>query len=318
MASGRRALITGASGQDGYYLTRCLAARGREVLGIDRQAPDEEGVGGHRTIDITAPDQVRAVLADFAPDEIYHLAGYHRSSAAQVSVSEAEEEGIYFRVNVEATRGLLRATHELLPRSRVFLAGSSHMFGHAEESPQSERTPVRPNSLYGITKANNLWLGRYYRDTLGLYCAMGILYNHESPRRGPTFVTARIARAAARIARGQEQEELVLGDLEAQVDWGFAGDFAEAMVSMLEAERAQDFIIASGRLHRVRDFVEIAFAHVGLDWRRHVRQGAGVHQPVARAVYHGDITAIRGIGWAPRVSFEELVHQMVDAAVAAP
>ncbi|HET6151063.1 MAG TPA: GDP-mannose 4,6-dehydratase [Polyangia bacterium] len=316
MANGRRALITGASGQDGYYLTRCLAARGREVLGIDRLAPpDEEGVGRHLTIDITAPGEVRAVLADFAPDEIYHLAGYHRSSAAQVSVSEAEEEGTYYRVNIEATRSLLRATHELLPRSRVFLAGSSHIFGHAEESPQNEKTPIQPNSLYGITKANNLWLGRYYRETLGLHCAMGILYNHESPRRGPTFVTARIARAAARIARGQEQEELVLGDLEAQVDWGFAGDVAEAMVSMLEADRAQDFIIASGQLHRVRDFVEIAFAHVGLDWRRHVRQGAGVHLPVARAVYHGDITAIRGIGWAPRVSFEELVHQMVDAAM---
>jgi len=318
-ASGRRALITGASGQDGYYLTRCLAARGREVLGIDRLAPSDEeaAVGRHQTIDIAAPEQVRAVLADFAPDEIYHLAGYHRSSAAQVSVSEAEEEAIYFRVNLEATRALLRATHELLPRSRVFLAGSSHMFGHAEESPQSEQTPIRPNSLYGITKASNLWLGRYYRETLGLYCAMGILYNHESPRRGPTFVTARIARAAVRIARGQEQE-LVLGDLEAQVDWGFAGDFAEAMVSMLEVDQAQDFIIASGQLHRVRDFVEIAFAHVGLDWRRHVRQGARVHQPVARAVYHGDITAIRSIGWEPRLSFEDLVRQMVDAAAAAP
>jgi GDPmannose 4,6-dehydratase len=286
-------------------------AQGREVLGLSRQPP-REPAGRHATLDITRGDEVRAVLADFAPDEIYHLAGYHRSSAAEVSVTEAEEERLYFRNNIEATRELLRAAHELVPRTRVFLAGSCHVFGHAEESPQSERTPLRPNSLYGISKATSLWLGRYYRETLGLFCATGILYNHESPRRGPTFVTARIARAAARIARGEERE-LVVGNLEAQVDWGFAGDYVEAMVRMLEAPAAGDFVIASGELHRVRDFVEIAFDYVGLDWREHVRQSAGVHQPVAAAVYHGDITAIRRLGWAPRMSFEELVRGMVDA-----
>jgi len=308
----RRALVTGASGQDGYYLTRCLVARGREVLGVSRNHPDQPA-SRHVTLDVASHEDLRALLADFAPDEIYHLAAYHRSSAADVRLTEAEEEQLYFRNNIEATRSLLRSARELLPHTRIFLAGSSHLFGDAEESPQSERTPIRPNNVYGITKATNLWLGRYYRSALGLFCATGILYNHESPRRGPSFVTGRIARAAARIARGQE-EELVLGDLEAQVDWGFAGDYVEAMVRMLEASNPEDFIIASGQLHRVRDFVEVAFGHLGLDWRKYVRQSTGIHRPVAKAVYHGDISAIRRLGWAPRMPFEEIVRQMVDAA----
>jgi GDPmannose 4,6-dehydratase len=312
MAAGeRRALVTGASGQDGHYLTRFLIEQRRQVVGVSRR-PAQDAPCRHVTLDVADQRELRALLVDVAPDEIYHLAAYHRSSAAKVDVTEAEEEQLYFRLNIEATRGLLRSALEVVPRCRVFLAGSCHLFGDAEESPQTERTPIRPNSLYGISKATNLWLGRYYRQNLGLYCATGILYNHESPRRGPTFVTARIARAAARIARGEE-EQLVVGDLDALVDWGFAGDYVEAMVRILEAPNPDDFIIASGALHRVRDFVEVAFTHVGLDWRQHVRQSSGVHQPVARSVYHGDISAIRRLGWNPRMPFEQMVRQMVDA-----
>jgi GDPmannose 4,6-dehydratase len=310
----RRALVTGASGQDGHYLTRHLVERGREVLGVSRRLPDDPA-GRHLALDITDHAGLRAVLADFAPDEIYHLAAYHRSSAARTDLSPADEQELYFRHNVDATRALLRSALELRPDCRVFLAGSCHLFGETDERPQNERTPIRPNSVYGITKASNLWLGRYYRQSLGLFCATGILYNHESPLRGPSFVTARIVRAAARIARG-EKERLALGDLEAQVDWGFAGDYVQAMVAMLEASLADDFIIASGALHRVRDFVETAFAHLGLDWRQHVEQQDGVHRPVAKTVYHGDITAIGSrLGWQPRLPFEELVRQMVDFQV---
>lgn len=317
MSGRRRALVTGASGQDGHYLTRVLVARRREVLGVSRRMPDQP-VGRHVVLDVADHAGLRALVADFAPDEIYHLAAYHRSSATRTDLSPAVEEELYFHHNTEATRALLRMVLELRPGCRVFLAGSCHVFGETEELPQTERTPIRPNSLYGITKAGNLWLGRYYRETLGLFCATGILYNHESPLRGPTFVTTRIAEAAARIARGQT-EELVLGDLEAQVDWGFAGDYVEAMVAMLETPVADDFIVAGGGLRRVRDFVEIAFGHLGLDWRRHVRQGEGVHRPVATTVYHGDITAIgERLGWRPRLPFEELVRQMVDAQVRFP
>jgi GDPmannose 4,6-dehydratase len=312
MAGERRALVTGASGQDGYYLTHFLAAQGKQVVGISRHA-SEASAGRHLVLDIADHQALRELLTDFAPDEIYHLAAYHRSSAGKVDLTEEEEERLYFRYNIEATRALLRAALAIVPQSRVFLAGSCHLFGDVEESPQTEQTPIRPNSLYGITKANNLWLGRYYRNTLGLRCATGILYNHESPRRGPSFVSALIARTAVRIARGDEHE-LVVGNLEAQVDWGFAGDYAEAMVHMMEAPVPEDLIIASGALHRVRDLVEVAFAHVGLDWRLYTRESAGVHRPVAKGIYHGDITAIRRLGWSPRVPFEEMVHQMVDAA----
>jgi GDPmannose 4,6-dehydratase len=320
MKDERRALVTGASGQDGYYLTRFLVAQGRQVLGISRHPPIEGDViagdaGRHLTMDIADHQALRALLVNFAPHEIYHLAAYHRSSAAKVDLTEADEEQLYFRYNIEATRALLRSALEVVPKSRVFLAGSCHLFGEAEESPQTERTPVRPNSLYGITKANNLWLGRYYRKTLGLHCATGILYNHESPRRGPGFITGRIARTVGRIARGEELE-LVIGDMEAQVDWGFAGDFVEAMVRLLNVptiEDLDDLIIASGALQRVRDFVEVAFAHVGLDWRPYVRQSAGIHRRVAKTVYHGDTTAIRRLGWQPRLTFHQMVRQMVDA-----
>jgi GDPmannose 4,6-dehydratase len=309
----RRALVTGASGQDGHYLGQHLLAAGREVLGISRRSPARP-FGRHVVTDVTQHDEVRALLRTFRPDEIYHLAAYHRSSAVVTEITEDEEEELYFRHNLEATRALLRAAHQEVPGARVFLAGSCHVFGEAEESPQTERTPIRPNSLYGITKAHNLWLGRHYREKMGLHCVTGILYNHESPLRGPTFVTGRIARAAAAIAR-READELVLGDLGAEVDWGFAGDYARAMIRMLEVPAPGDTIIASGALHRVRDFVEVAFSHVGLDWRRHVREQPDVRRPVARATYCGDVTAIRDLGWSPQVTFEDMVRQMVEEHV---
>jgi GDPmannose 4,6-dehydratase len=306
----RRALITGVSGQDGHYLARQLLESGREVLGVSRELPADPVVQS-KALDISEPGALRKLIEGYAPDEIYHLAAYHRSSAA-VDVSEAEEEQLYFRHNIAATRDLLRSTLELRPTCRVFLAGSCHVFGDAEQSPQNEQTPIRPNSMYGITKADNFWLARYYREKLGLFCVTGILYNHESPRRGPSFVSMRIARAAARIARGLEKE-LVLGDLEAQVDWGFAGDYTRAMQLMLEAERPNDYVIASGELHRVRELAELAFAHVGLDWQKHVRQGDGLYRPVAKAVYAGDTAAItKELGWSPRMPFAELVTRMVD------
>ena len=324
MAGPRRALITGASGQDGHYLARHLIEQGKEVLGVSRRLP-REPVGRNVILDLGQHAELRALLAEFAPDELYHLAAHNRSSAAvagrgapdgsgsaAVSSEAAREEDLYFFNNVEATRALLRTCVELLPRCRVFLAGSCHVFGDTQEFPQTERTPVRPNSVYGITKATSLWLGRYFRENLGLFCATGILYNHESPLRSPSFVTGRIARGVAQIVRG-ETNVLVLGDLQARVDWGYAGDYVRAMALLLEAEQPQDFIIGSGALHRVGDFVAIAFAHVGLDWQKYVRESPAVHRPVAQAVYHGDISAIRRLGWQPELPFEDLVRQMVDA-----
>jgi GDPmannose 4,6-dehydratase len=322
LAGPRRALITGASGQDGHYLARHLIEQGKDVLGVSRRLPTD-AVGRNVVLDLCRHEDLRALLVEFAPDEVYHLAAYNRSSAAVAGVAAgstspvaapggAAEEDLYFASNVEATRALLRMCKELLPGCRVFLASSCHIFGDTEEFPQTERTPIRPNSVYGITKATSLWLGRYFRESLGLFCATGILYNHESPQRGPSFVTGRIARGVAQIVRG-EASALALGDLQARVDWGYAGDYVRAMALMLEAEQPQDLIIGSGALHRVGDFVELAFAHVGLDWQKYVHESATVHRPVAKAVYHGDISAIRRLGWQPKLPFEELVRQMVDA-----
>jgi len=307
----KRALVTGASGQDGHYLTRHLAKLGREVLGVGLDAP-RDAVCKNVVVDIANHEAMGMLVKDFAPDEVYHLAAYHRSSAAKVDISPSEEDELYFLYNVEATRHLLACAAALNNQCRVFLAGSSHLFGNTKDFPQTEETPIQPNSIYGITKAMNLWLGRYYREHRNLFCVTGILYNHESPLRGPTFVTGRIARAAAQISRG-EISELVMGNLDAQVDWGFAGDYVRAMVLMLEADIPQDRIIASGQLHRVRDFVQLAFDRVGLDYTRYVTENTGVHRPVATSVYWGDIKSIEAIGFRPTVTFEELVVMMVEA-----
>jgi GDPmannose 4,6-dehydratase len=305
----KRALITGASGQDGHYLAALLLARGTEVIGVSRASG----------CDITDGAALDALVEKVRPDECYHLAAHHRSSSAapENDRDALAAEPRYLDVNLTATQGLLAALARHSPRCRVFLAGSCHMFGQAAETPQNERTPFLPNSLYGITKVAALHLGRMYRQRHGLFCATGILYNHESPRRGPEFVTTRLARGAVEVARGRAPS-VVVGGLEAQVDWGFAGDYVEAMWRMLQAPRADDYVIATGTLHSVREFAALAFARVGLDWRAHVHEAPDAHRPVAAAIYCGDITKIRAeLGWSPTTSFAELVHRMVDHYAAA-
>ena len=211
---------------------------------------------------------------------------------------------------------LLRAIRTHRPACRVFLAGSCHMFGDPDHAPQTEDTPFRPTSLYGITKTAAAQLGRVYREQHGLFVCTGILYNHESPLRGPSFVTTRIVRGAVEIKRGL-RTVLLLGDLDARVDWGYAGDYVGAMRRMLAADCAEDFVIASGELQSVRDLVERVFERVGVDWRPHVGQDATAHRPVSRAVYHGDPSRIRDrLGWTPTTSFDALVALLVDAELA--
>jgi GDPmannose 4,6-dehydratase len=307
----QRALITGASGQDGYYLAKLLRNKGIEVLGVDRRTSSLEGVTV-RSVDITDVSALRELIREFAPDECYHLAAYHRSSAVATHLSEAEEESEYLRSNLAATHHLMQMLRELRASCKLFLAGSCHMFGEVRLSPQSEATPFNPNSPYGITKVAAWHFARMYRERRLLFCAMGILYNHESPRRGPDFVTTRIAQGVAEIVR-KKRESLVIGNLAALVDWGFAGDYVEAMWRMLQHDEPDDFIVASGELHSVQDFVEVAFTHVGLDWRQYVRQQQGVHTPVQLGVYHGDISKIRAkLGWKPTTDFKSIVTMMVD------
>ena len=310
----KRALITGATGQDGTYLVDLLRSKGYDIHGIDAPGHAARVPMTMHEVDLRDRGRLSAVIAELRPDELYHLAAFHRSSAARTEGEDAsDDERASIETNFLSVQTILSTLHAVKPSCRAFLAGSCHMFGEAMESPQTERTPFAPTNVYGITKTAAMHLGRFYRNEKGMHVCTGILFNHESPLRGPDFVTAKIARAAVDIKNGKAAE-LVLGNLDARVDWGFAGDYVEAMHAMLSAEIPEDFIIASGELHRVRDFVEIAFARVGLDWTRYVREDASAYRPVSASVYHGDTSSIRArIGWTPKTSFKQLVEMMVDA-----
>jgi GDPmannose 4,6-dehydratase len=312
----RRVLITGISGQDGSYLAELAAARGDTVVGLCRATAPPPRPSAPSTVihslDLTNADALRALIRELRPDECYHLAAHHRSSQASPDMDKSAEEALYLRTNLVATQVLLAALREASPHCRVLLAGSCHMFGNAATTPQTEETPFAPNTLYGITKTSATQLGRVYRDQHGFFCCTAILYNHESPRRGPQFLSARLARAAVAALRGQ-REPVRIGNLDAQVDWGYAGDYVQAMAMMLRAPEPRDFIVASGALQRVGDFARLAFEHVGLDWSSYVQQDAEVHRPVSQALYHGDIARIKAqLGWSPSTSFEALVTMMVD------
>lgn len=333
----RRALITGISGQDGTYLAESLARHDVEVWGISRGAPSARvlAVANVRSLDVLDAAAVDGVIREVLPDECYHLSAYHRSSqvtpasavpaASPASASpvisafdDRDEDTLYLRTNLLATSTLLSSLRRHQPRCRIFLAGSCHMFGEPDDLPQTETTSFAPNSLYGITKVASAQLGQVYRQRDQMFCASGILYNHESPLRGPGFITTRLAQAAVAISRGRARE-VVVGNLEAEVDWGFAGDYVEAMRLMMAAPHPRDYVIATGTLHRIRDFARIAFGHVGLDWSRHVRQEATAHRPVSRVVYRGAPDKIeRELGWRRKVAFPELVAMMVDHHLTLP
>lgn len=294
-----RAIVTGASGQDGSYLVELLRDRGYDVVSVDRGGPD-----------LTDGDAVRTLVSETAPAEIYNLA-----SPSFVPQSWEDPESVV-RVGALGVVQLLEAVRRIDPAIRVFHASSAAVFGEPVETPQTESTPYRARSPYGAAKAFADFLVAGYREQYGLHASCGILFNHESPRRPREFLPAKVAHAAAAIAAGG-QEELVLGDLEARRDWGYAPDFVDAMWRMLQQDAPDDYVIATGELHSVRELVEIAFAHVGLDWREHVR----VDDSLVRRVDHeivGDATKARTtLGWEPSVTFDELVRLLVDAAAAA-
>jgi GDPmannose 4,6-dehydratase len=224
----------------------------------------------------------------------------------------SEEEARSFHVNLLSTQVLLAALREHAPHCRVFLAGSCHVYGKVAVTPQTEDTPMMPEAHYGICKLAALHLGRTYRERHGLYCTTGILYNHESPRRPRGFVTTELARAAVEVLRGKREEVTVM-DPDAQVDWGFAGDYVEAMALMLEQSTPEDCIIASGVLHSVRDFARVAFAHVGLNADDYLKRSPSAQHKSGRLPYCGDITrTCERLGWRPKTSFEQLVRAMVD------
>jgi GDPmannose 4,6-dehydratase len=311
----KRALITGISGQDGSYLAELLLDKGYEVHGLVRGSPDQplERLHGIQdrlhlhTADLLDEHSLFEVVRASAPDEIYNLAAMSSVSQSwQLAVATAE----YTAVGV--TR-LLEAIREIRPEARLYQASSSEMFGRARETPQSEKTPFYPRSPYGVAKAYGHFITVNYRESYGLYACSGILFNHESPRRGADFVTRRISSGVASIKLGRS-EELTLGNLEVRRDWGYAKEYIEAMWLMLQRESADDFVIGTGVAHSVRDFVDAAFACVDLKASDYLRIDPKLIRPAdIEEVVADPAKARRELGWVPKVSFEELVEMMVKA-----
>jgi GDPmannose 4,6-dehydratase len=320
----KRALITGITGQDGSYLAELLLAKGYEVHGIVRRAStfntdriehlyvDPHEPAAHLFLhygDLADGTGLRRILERVRPNEVYNLGA---QSHVKVSFDEPE-----YTADVVAT-GTLRLLEALRDwmgvsknAARVYQAGSSEMFG-AASPPQSESTPFHPRSPYAASKVAAHWYSVNYREAYGLFIANGILFNHESPRRGETFVTRKITRAAARIKLGL-QDKLYLGNLDSRRDWGFAGDYVDAMWRMLQQENADDYVVATGESHSVREFVEASFAYHELDWRSHVVVESRYFRPAEVDHLRGDASKAREVlGWVPRMSFEELVRTMAE------
>lgn len=304
------ALITGFAGQDGYYLARLLHERGSEVWGTTRAAsalPELEYVRLIQIADAADQAALEWAIATANPDEIYHLAAQSSVVASwDDPVATAEITGL-------GTLRLLEAVRRVAPAACVFLASSSEVFGNPDRAPQDECTRTAPVSPYGAAKAFAQQMATIYRQHHGLFVAVGILYNHESPRRPDTFVSQKIVRGAVAISRG-EQIELRLGNLEARRDWGFAGDYVRAMHLMLQQPEPSDYIIATGESHSVREWCDLAFSHVGLDYRDHVIIDAAFWRPAETVPLIGDPSkARRELGWSATTSFADLVRGMVEA-----
>jgi GDPmannose 4,6-dehydratase len=312
--SALRALVTGAGGQDGSYLAESLLERGYEVVGVVRDSSRAlDHLEGVELVEVDLLDQaaLAGVLRDHGPREVYNLAS---PSFVPRSWDHPVETAEFAAVGVTSLLEAVRAVDDGI---RVYQASSSEIFGEPAEVPQSESTPLAPVTPYGVAKAYGHFIIGSYRRRYGLHASAGILYNHESPRRPESFLPSKVAHAVARIASG-DTADLQLGDLDAQRDWGYACDSVEAMRLMLQQDEPGDYVIATGELHSVRELVEVAFSHVGLDWRDHVRVDESLKRGQAE-LHHlvGDASKAREqLGWKPSVTFEELVALLVDAAAA--
>jgi GDPmannose 4,6-dehydratase len=311
----RKALITGITGQDGSYLAELLLAKGYRVHGLARRSSHvSTGRIAHlldrvELIDADLLDQssLDAAIARSRPDEVYNL-------AAQSFVPSSWSQPLFTGdVTALGVTRLLESIRRHAPKARFYQASSSEMFGKVRETPQRETTPFHPRSPYGVSKCYAHYVTVNYRESFGLFAASGICFNHESPRRGLEFVTRKVTHGVARIKLGLA-DELRVGNLEAKRDWGFAGDYVEAMWRMLQQKRPDDFVIATGETRTVRELVETAFDAAGLDWKRHVRIDKALLRPAEVDVLLGDASkARRVLGWKPKVRFRELVEMMVES-----
>jgi GDPmannose 4,6-dehydratase len=318
----KKALITGITGQDGSYLAEFLLRKGYQVHGIIRRSSsfntgrlreiyeDPHTPNSHLKLhygDLSDGSALNLLLKNVRPDEIYHLGA---QSHVRVSFDVPEYTG---DITGLGTLRLLDAIRESKVATKFYQASSSEMFGDVREIPQTEKTPFYPRSPYACAKVFAYWLTVNYREAYKLFACNGILFNHESPRRGATFVSRKITRAVARIYSGLEKD-LYLGNLNAKRDWGYAPEYVEAMWLMLQQSKPEDFVIATGETHTVREFVELAFSHVGLNWKKHVKIDPRYFRPTEVNLLKGDASkARRKLGWKPKVKFKDLVKIMVES-----
>ena len=318
----RKALITGITGQDGSYLAELLLGKGYEVHGIVRRSSSfNTGRISHLYVDPHSPGAslflhygdlvdgtgLREILTRVRPDEVYNL-------GAMSHVRVSFDQPVYtVQSDALGTINLLEAIRDTGLATRFYQASSSEMYGKVVETPQSEKTPFHPRSPYACAKVYGYWQTVNYREAYGMYACNGILFNHESERRGETFVTRKITRAAGRIKEGLQQK-LFLGNLDAKRDWGHARDYVEAMWMMLQQEKADDYVIATGETHSVREFLDEVFGHLGLDWHRYVEIDPRYYRPAEVDLLLGDASkARRALGWRPRITFKELARLMTEA-----
>lgn len=310
-------LITGISGQDGSYLAELLLKKGYEVHGLIKPYTERAELVLHRIFhilskinlhvgDTSDQEVVRGIVGSINPDEIYHLATKHEVGTA------IEDYLLSSRINTDSTAYFLSAINQLQPKCKFFYASSSNVFGRSAKSPQNEETSLYPDSIYSISKVASMHIVRLYRDQKNLFACSGILFNHESPRRDLFFLPRRISSAAARIKLGLEKE-LQLGELNARRDWGFAGDYVEAMWLTLQAETPDDYVIGTGETHSVRDILDIAFGLLDLDWGQYVKINPVLVRAMDKTEIVADISKIkRELGWSPRTEFKELIQMMVE------
>lgn len=320
----KKTLITGITGQDGSYLAELLLEKGYKVHGIIRRASTfntsridhlykDPHLNGVRLFlhygDIADSTNLIKLLYNIQPDEIYHLAA---QSHVRVSFDIPEYTG---DVTGLSTVRILEAIRETGCKARFYQASSSEMFGKVQEVPQRETTPFWPRSPYGAAKVYAYWITANYRESYGIFACNGILFNHESPRRGETFVTRKITRAVAHIKEGL-QDKLYLGNLKAKRDWGYAKEYVECMWRMLQQDKPDDYVVATGETHSVKEFLEEAFSYVGLDWKKYVEIDSKYYRPAEVDMLVGDASKAKNVlGWEPKVCFRDLVRLMVDADI---
>jgi GDPmannose 4,6-dehydratase len=308
------AIIIGAMGQDGTYLYRLLDEKKYLIYSIGRQRSltNNNDWTGFDHPDITNPEEVLDIVRKVRPDEIYHLAAVHQSSEDPV----ADPVTLFIQsydVNVMSLLNVLEAIRQISPKTRLFYAASSHIFGRPEQEPQDENTSFNPLSIYGITKASGIFLCRMYRSAHGIFSSVGILYNHESPLRGEQFVSQKIVQGAVRCKK-DPGHRLVLGDLSVEVDWGYAPDYVEAMHRIICLPEPDDFVIATGEKHRVEDFVRIAFESVGLNWQDFVKERENIITRPSVGFVGSPAKLIKRTGWNRSVAFDEMVKLLVTSA----